>query len=467
MLRPLILPDVSPTADLSNLDPLDGRYYDPEIAKHTSEYTRVAYQAYVEAVLAHTLADFKICSRRAADSIEAAALKVNAKEVYLEETITKHDIKALVNCIKKRTTKEAAPYVHFGATSYDIVATATALQMRDTVNQLLLPRLKSLLKTLIIIAKQHANTTQIGRTHGQHALPITFGFAISEYISRLGETHEALQALSHELRGKFSGAVGAYNALSLFVPDPLEFEKLLLAKLGMKPAAYSTQITPPEGMVRLLDELAIAAGIMANLAHDMRHLQRSEIAEVRERFEPGQTGSSTMAHKRNPLNFENVVSMSKQVLAQIVNANLNLSSEHQRDLTDSASSRFYAISVACVASMTKRLDQIMTKLEVDEAAMARNLALTGGAIAAEPFYLLLAKYGHPNAHEISKELAHKALEKSLPLYDIISDSAAVAPYWKRFSSAEQAIIRQPEKHYVGLAAKKTHKIIGMWQRKVS
>jgi adenylosuccinate lyase len=107
-----------------------------------------------------------------------------------------------------------------------------------------------------------------------------------------------------------------------------------------------------------MDELAISAGIMANIGHDMRHLQRSEIGEIREQFEKGQTGSSTMAHKRNPWNFENVVSMSKQVLAQCLNANLNISSEHQRDLTDSASSRFYVIALAGVASMALRLNKV-------------------------------------------------------------------------------------------------------------
>jgi adenylosuccinate lyase len=219
-------------------------------------------------------------------------------------------------------------------------------------------------------------------------------------------------------------------------------------------------------VVRLIDELTIIAGIMANLAHDMRHLQRSEIGEVRERFEPGQTGSSTMAHKRNPLNFENVVSMSKQVIAQSVNANLNLSSEHQRDLTDSASSRFYALVPASVASMAARLGKIMSKIEVDEAAMARNLQLTGGAIAAEPFYLLLTKYGHPQAHEASKKVAHHALQQGTPLHQAIVADAQVAAYWQRFTTAEQAIITTPELHYTGLASVKAHAIAKHWKSKL-
>jgi adenylosuccinate lyase len=195
----------------------------------------------------------------------------------------------------------------------------------------------------------------------------------------------------------------------------------------------------------------------------MRHLQRTEIAEVRERFEPGQTGSSTMAHKRNPWNFENVISMSKQVTAQTMNAMLNLSSEHQRDLTDSASSRFYAIVPASVASMAERLNRIMGKLEVDEANMQRNLGLTEGAIAAEPLYLLLAKYGHTEAHELSKRLAHTALEQTKPLAEIAKTDAESKPYWQKFTVPEKQIITEPERYYTGKATEKARAIIKTWK----
>ena len=258
--------------------------------------------------------------------------------------------------------------------------------------------------------------------------------------------------------------MGAYNALSVFVPDPIAFEKSLLSKIDLLPAPYATQIIPPEGMIRLIDELVITAGIMANLSHDMRHLQRTEIGEVRERFEAGQTGSSTMAHKRNPWNFENVVSMSKQVIAQGVNANLNLSSEHQRDLTDSASSRFYALVPATVASMTSRLKRIMEKLEVDEEAMQRNLMLSAGAIAAEPLYLLFEKYGHTKAHEKVKELAHKAISSGESLVNTVTSDKEANTYWMQLSPSERKIIEAPEKHYTGLASKKTQLISATWRK---
>jgi adenylosuccinate lyase len=443
---------------------LDGRYYDPAIARYLSESSRIAYQAYVEAALARVLAEFGVCTPEVAAQIEEAAAKVTAEAVAEQEKTTKHDVKALVNVIKADLPEEAKPYVHFGATSYDIVATALSLQMRAAIDELVVPRLISLEKTMLNLTKNYAETVQIGRTHGQHAVPITFGFAMAEYVSRLGGSINSLKILSSKLKGKFSGAVGAYNALGLFVDDPVKFEKTVLGYLGLEPAPYSTQIIPAESYIRLIDELAITAGIMANLSHDMRHLQRSEIAEVREAFEEGQTGSSTMAHKRNPWNFENVISMSKQVLAQTVNANLNITSEHQRDLTDSASARFYGVVLASVASMAQRLDKVMSKIEVDEQNMQRNLHMSGGAIAAEPLYLLLEKYGHTTAHEVSKTLAHQALEAGRPLYEIASQDSSIADYFAKFTDNEKQILQEPEKHYTGLAAKKAMLIHDHWDK---
>ncbi len=465
-MKPISLPDPSPNANYSSIDPLDGRYYDPEIARYLSEASRIAYQAYVEAALGHTLAEFGVCSIEIASQIEEAAAKVTAEAVAAEEKTTKHDVKALVNTIKSGLSDEAKPYVHFGATSYDIVATALSLQLRTAVNELVLPRLINLERTLLAQVEKYTETVQIGRTHGQHAVPITFGFAIAEYVDRLGRSIEGLKDLSSLLPGKFSGAVGAYNALSLFVDDPLKFEQTVLGYLDLKPASYSTQIIPADCYVRLVDELVITAGIMANLSHDMRHLQRSEIAEVREAFEPGQTGSSTMAHKRNPWNFENVISMSKQVTAQSVNANLNLSSEHQRDLTDSASARFYGVALASVASMAERLNRVMGKLEVDEENMRRNLYMSGGAIAAEPLYLLLEKYGHTTGHETAKALAHQAQEAGKSLYEVASTDPGIADYFAKFTDDEKRILQEPEKYYNGLAAKKTKAIHDVWQAEV-
>lgn len=462
-LKPLELTEPTDVSRLDSIDPLDNRYYDPEISKFLSEKTRVLTQAHVEAALAYGLAEFKICSQEVATQIDAASRKISVDDVAEEEITTKHDVKAIVNTIKKQLPETAQPYVHFGATSYDIVSTAMSLQLRRAVNELLLPRLSGLQKTLIDLSLTYADTVQIGRTHGQHAVPLTFGYMLATYVERLGESMKQLESLAGNLKGKFSGAVGTYNAISVFVEDPLRFEKTVLSYVGLEPTAAATQIVPSEGYIRLLDELAITAGIMANLSHDMRNLQRTEIAEVRERFEPGQTGSSTMAHKRNPWNFENVIGMWKQVTAQVVNANLNISSEHQRDLTDSSAGRFYTVSLALVASMSARLNKVMSKIEVDTEAMEKNLYLTKGAIAAEPLYLLLEKYGHTQAHEASKALAHEALAGGVSLFEVASTNDAIANYWQKLTDHEKSLIEHPETSYTGLAATRARDICARWQ----
>lgn len=458
MLKKFELPEAA-FPGYSSIDPLDNRYFDPAVAKYLSEQSRIVYQAYVESALAHTLAQSGVCSQQVADEIESAARKIDISKVYAEEKTTRHDIKALVNTIKAGVSDEAKPYVHFGATSYDIIANAQVLQLKDVTEELILPRLKSLVEVLAGLADKYADMPQIGRTHGQHGVPITFGFAIAEYVSRLGNTYGALKDLSGSLKGKFSGAVGAYNALSVFVDEPLEFEKSILDKVGLQPSEYSTQIAPPEQLIRLLDEYTILAGIMANLGNDMRNLQRSEIAEIREKFAEGQTGSSTMAHKRNPWNFENVVSMYKQVLSQSLNANLNITSDHQRDLTDSANSRFYVLVPAITANMISRLEKVMTQVEVDEESMARNLSMSRGAIAAEPLYLLLEKYGHTSAHEAAKKLSQASFDKGVSLYEAASASEGIASFWNKFTEQEKDIIKSPEQNYLGRAAEKTRKIV--------
>jgi adenylosuccinate lyase len=324
-LRPLTLAEPTDDNRFNSIDPLDGRYYDAEIAKYLSEKTRVLTQAHIEAALAYGLAEFGICSQEVAEQIDAASRRIRVEDVAEEEKTTRHDVKAIVNTIKKELPEAAQPYVHFGATSYDIVSTAMSLQLRTAVKELVLPRLQNLQQTLATLAERYADTVQIGRTHGQHAVPITFGYFLATYVQRLGDSMQALDELAGALKGKFSGAVGTYNAISVFVDDPLAFEKAVLGYVGLQPAPAATQIVPAEGYIRLLDELAIAAGVMANLSHDMRNLQRSEIGEVRERFEPGQTGSSTMAHKRNRGTLKTSSALWKQVTAQVVNANLNIS----------------------------------------------------------------------------------------------------------------------------------------------
>ena len=166
------------------------------------------------------------------------------------------------------------------------------------------------------------------------------GFSFAYYVSRLGQRILKIRESANNLSGKFAGAVGVYGPLSLIIKDPELFESELLSSLGLKPSEVSTQIVQPEPVTDLMHSIVSAFGVIANFARDMRHLQRSEIAEISEEFSADQVGSSTMPQKRNPINFENVESMWKKFMPQMVTVYMDQISEHQRDLTNSSSQRY-------------------------------------------------------------------------------------------------------------------------------
>jgi len=448
-----------------SISPADYRYWDKDVAQYLSENGFTRYKLLVELALVKVLQRRGICSLKVVKEIESACSQVTTEEVYTEEKRVGHDIRVLVNCIQKRVSNEAKPYVHMTATSYDIVDTANAIRYKDVTEKVILPTLISLEEVLIAITLKEAEIVQVGRTHGQHAVPITFGFAMAEYVSRLGKCILSLKQRANELVGKFSGAVGAYNASSLFFDDPEVFETEVLAELGLKPADYSTQIVPPERMARLFSELTLIGGVLANLARDMRNLQRTEIGEVGEEFTPEQVGSSTMPQKRNPKNFENVESLWKVLIGHLTTVYLDQISEHQRDLTNSASTRTYGEAVCYLVSMAKRLTQTMKKLRVDYNNLQRNLTSQQGQIVAEPLYIILAALGHPNAHEKVLQLTLKAQSEQKPLKNIVLADPDLQLYLKKVTLRQWRIFANPSL-YTGIAAKKAKQVAITWMEKL-
>ena len=452
-----------------SISPLDYRYYggDKEIFEklqpYLSETAAIRYQAMVEVALVKTLAEKKICSGKVAAEVEAAAAKVTAAEVYEEEKRIRHNIRALVNCIRKKVSEEAKPYVHLTATSNDIISTAESLRLKEATLNVLVPQLLRLEKTLISIARKEKNTLQIGRTHGQHAEPITFGFTISSYVSRLGGRIAAITAAANNMRGKFAGAVGAYNASSLLLRDAEEFETSLLKKLGLKPATHSTQIVEPEYAADLMHAVVSAFGVMANVADDMRHLQRTEIGEVAEAFGAEQVGSSTMPHKHNPISFENVKSLWKEFTPRMLTVYSDQISEHQRDLTNSASSRFLPEILAAAFVAAKRLTSAMEKIVVVKENLKRNFDSSKGMIAAEPAYILLAAAGHPDAHEYVRKLTLQAQQQSKSFQEALFADAAAEAYLKKLTKQQLRLLRNPEM-YTGIAAEKTERVCKYWEK---
>jgi len=452
------------------ISPLDFRYYGGNerafklLQPYLSEAARVRYEARTEAALAQAFVEAGLCKPEYAAEIAKAAEAVTPAEVAAEEARIKHNIRALVNCMRKRVSEAARPFLHLGATSFDIIDTATAARYKAAWENAVRPTLLDLLKTWLDLAERYADQVQIGRTHGQFAEPITFGFAVAGYVSRLGQAIERGDKASANLRGKLSGAVGASNALSLLVDDPWKLEQEFLAELGLKPSPTSTQIVEPEYVVDFLHAHTVILGIMADFADDMRHLQRSELAEVQEEFASEQVGSSTMPHKRNPWNFENVKSFWKAFTPRMLTVYQDQLCEHQRDLTNSASGRFSQEIIAAVVLAALRLKRISARLEVNAEAMERNFSEAARFISAEPAYILLAKAGHDDAHEVVRRLTLKAQAEGKSFPEVLAEESALAPYLAKLSEAERRLLSEPAQ-YTGLAAQKARAVCTEWRNK--
>jgi adenylosuccinate lyase len=236
-----------------NLSPLDHRYSvsNPELFRALSatlaEEATIRYCARVEVALLKALlrqapGHFAVPDAALLSQLDKAAEEIDPELVYAEEKKTQHNIRALVNVLKRLLPEQVRPLLHLGATSADILDTASALRYREALRTVILPLLCDLETELISRCREEAGTPQVGRTHGQHAVPLTFGFALAEYVSRLGESILRIKDRTGDLRGKLAGAVGAYNATSLLVKDPLHLEREFLESLGLAPSEHSTQL---------------------------------------------------------------------------------------------------------------------------------------------------------------------------------------------------------------------------------
>ncbi len=452
------------------ISPIDFRYRHEEAARYLSENANIQCQLLMEVALSEVLCRRGFMNRECVAEIHAAVNCITAAMVYIEEQRIHHDVRALVNCIRTRISEKARPFIHLFATSEDIKGNALILRVKNAVEFVLLPRLLQLEDIVATIAAKEADTEQIGRTHGQHALPITFGFALAEYVHRIGECIEELQERCAKLVGKFSGAVGAYHAASLFVPDPEVFEREVLAEVGLKPVLHSTQIIPPEPLTRLLSEIAVTSGVLANLADDMRQLQRTEIAEVGEFFDDKvQVGSSTMPHKMNPWKLEGVAGFEREIVPDMVKVFLNQISEHQRDNRNSMPSRTYAEIVAYAIAQTAQLVGVMCTLHVNSENMQRNLRMEGDLILAEMLYTCLTVQGYPEAHEIVRKLVLQAREERKTLRDIASQKAVkdatFGKAWFEIGHMHMYLFDNPGA-YKGIASKKTQDVVEFWTKKL-
>ena len=449
----------------TNISPLDARYYksNPKLldalACYLSESAVIRYEARVEAAIITVMEKYGLVKKGAGKEIHDAYMHITPEEVYAEEERTRHNIRALVNVLQKHVSNELAPFIHLGATSEDITATAQVLRIRDAFFKIIIPKCIDFIDTVLDIVKREASTPQIGRTHGQHAVPVTVGYIFAGYADRFGGRLKKMIESVHELRGKLSGAVGAYNAFSILLDDPRKFEEDMLSELGLRPANFSSQIVEPEFLLDLIHNVVSAFGILAQISDDMRNLQRTEIGEMAEKFEKGQVGSSTMPHKRNPWNFEHVKSMWKEFTPRILTRYYDQISEHQRDLTNSASGRFVVEILTAFTLAVNRLLGQLQKLVIDYEGLKKNLKATDGMFLAEPLYILLAGGGVKKAHEIVKEITLKAQRENKTIFDVARETESIREVLNKESWNK---LEKDPSVYTGISAKRAKIILTLW-----
>jgi len=408
--------------------PIDtGRYGTPEMRRVFEEEYRVQKMLTVEAALAWAHAEVGDISKEDAEKIVAMASleHVRLSRIKEIEREVKHDVFALVKALAEVCGPSGA-YVHLGATSSDILDTATALQLKEAL-RLIEEKLNVLEKVLMEKAEKYKDTLIIGRTHGQHAVPTTLGFKfavwmreISRHIQRIRQVKERV------IVGKMSGAVGTQAGLG---SHAIKIQELVMKKLGLKPTEVSTQIVQRDRYAELVCLLAIVASTLDKFATEIRQLQRPEIGEVFEPFEVGkQVGSSTMPHKRNPITCERICGLAKIMRSLVFPALENIKTWHERDLTQSSAERFI-IPEACIIIdyMLFLMTNIIENLRVDEKRMMKNIDLTKGRVMSEAVMIALTERGfsRQEAHELLRKLTIKSEMEDKHFRDVLLEDETV------------------------------------------
>jgi adenylosuccinate lyase len=415
------------------------------------EEARVQKMLDVEAALAWAHAEVGDIPRENAKKIEATATLKHVKLTRIKEIEheIKHDVASLVRALAEACGSSGA-YVHLGATSYDIVDTANALQLKAAL-ELIEKKLDSFEKTLIDKALQYEGTLMMGRTHGQHALPITLGFKFAVWTREVSRHIQRLsQCRGRVLVGKMSGAVGTQAGLG---EHAMKIQELVMQKLGMNAADISTQIVQRDRYAELACVLALIAASLENFASEIRELQRPEIGELSEYFElEKQVGSSTMAQKRNPELCERVCGLARIVRSLVVPALEDVTTWHERDLTQSSTERFL-LPETCILTdyLLFLMNNIVSSLRVDTERMLKNMEVTQGRFMSEAIMMALTRKGMSRqaAHELLRKLTIKSELQKRGFEEVLLEDSAVS---QKLTKKEVDAVLNP-KNYLGTATK--------------
>lgn len=378
------------------------RYSRPEMKRIWSEESKFNKWLQVEIAVCEAWAEIDIIPKDAIPKIKTASYKLDRINEILK--VTRHDMTAFLQAVSESLGEESR-FIHFGLTSSDVMDTALSLQLKEAA-KLLADDIAKLITVLEDKAVQYKITPMIGRTHGVHAEPITFGLKLALWAqemkrnaARLAESEKMISV------GKISGAVGTYATV------PPEVEKIACAKLGLTPAPVSSQIIQRDRHAHFVTTLAIIAGSLEKFATEIRSLQRTEVLEVEEPFAAGQTGSSAMPHKRNPELCERICGLARLVRGYALTALENIALWHERDISHSSTERIILPDACLVVDYALNIfTSIMQGLQVYPENMRRNLELTQGLVFSQRVLLALIDKGltRQQAYELVQRNAMKS-----------------------------------------------------------
>ena len=430
------------------IHPIETRYR-TEIADLFTEEKKLENWLKVEATLARIHARLGNIPEEIAEEIYK---KANIKDVKIDrvKAIDKeihHDLMAMVKGLAEQCKGEAGKYIHLGATSYDIEDTAIALLLKQALNHIQ-GSLMVLLGELVTQMEKNKTLVCIGRTHGQHAIPTTYGmrfgvwaYEIDRHLERISET---LRRISH---GKMSGAVGT---MASFGQKGIEIQDEVMKELDLNPVLIANQVVQRDRHAEVIFLTSLIGQSLAKIAREIRILQRNEISEMFEPFKRSQVGSSTMPHKRNPHKSERICSLARILKSNTIVALDNIVLEDERDLTNSASERvIFAENFIFLDFMIKQLTQIIKGLEFNEEKIEENLNLTKGACLAEKIMVELVKrgIGRQEAHEILRKAAIQARKENEFIKNILIKDSTIS---EKFTKEELDEILDPHE-YIGKA----------------
>ncbi|MGQ9838425.1 MAG: adenylosuccinate lyase [Cyanobacteriota bacterium] len=419
------------------------RYTLPEMAQIWANSQKLQTWLEVEIAVCEAQAELGRIPREALEQIKSKAA-FDPERVLQIEAEVKHDVIAFLTNVNEYVG-EAGRYIHLGLTSSDVLDTALSLQLVASV-AVLRARLADLSAAIRTQAQKHRQTLMIGRTHGIHAEPITFGFKLAGWLAECLRHQERLERLQNLVAvGKISGAVGTYANVSPQV------EQLACARLGLKPDIASTQVISRDRHAEYVQTLALIGSSLERFATEIRNLQRTDVLEVEEYFAPGQKGSSAMPHKRNPIRSEQLTGIARLLRGYAVSALENIPLWHERDISHSSVERVILpdASILCHYLLVQMTD-LVQNLQVHADNMKRNLNIYGGVIFSQQVLLALVDKGlsREEAYRLVQENAHRAWNQ--PQGDFHAYLLADERVMAHLSEAELAACFDPTRHLAHL-----------------